>query len=89
MSRVIFSLVSLWFSVSSVSFFIILLVALIILLLVGFNGGLDEEELFIRLDILLVNPFWNFETWVMKSSNIWRRWALMCKQPGEISVFST
>ena len=73
------SLVSIWFSVSSVIFSISLLVVIIRLLLVGFNGGFNEKELFIRLDIHLVTPFWNFETWGTKSGDIWRGWALMCK----------
>ena len=57
-SSVIFSLVSLWFSVIRKDFLISILVVLIRLFLVGFNGGLDDEELFVRLGIHIVPPFW-------------------------------
>ena len=60
-SSVIFSLVSLWFSVIRKEFLISILVVLIRLLLVGFNGGFDDEEFFIRLGIHIVTPFWYFE----------------------------
>ena len=42
-------------------FLIIIRLVLIRLLLVGFNGGLYGEELFIRLGIHLVTPFCHFE----------------------------
>ena len=70
------------------------------LLLVGLNCGLYDDELFIRLVIHIVAYFWHLEAWGMKISiseieqllqfgAIWRRWELMSKQPGQISVFST
>ena len=43
-------------------FIISILVVLIGLLIVVLNGGFNDEELFIRLGIHLVSPFWNFET---------------------------
>ena len=49
------------FSVRSVGFSININLVLISLLLVGFNGGFNEEELLIRLGIHFVTPFWNFE----------------------------
>ena len=43
-------------------FLISLLVVLIRILIVGFNSELNDKELFIRLCIHIVTPFWNFET---------------------------
>ena len=70
------------------------------LLPVEFNCGLHDDGLFIRLVIHTVASFWNLDAWGTKISItevveylwfgiIWRRWELMGKQPGEISVFRT
>ena len=59
-----------------------------------------DDELFLRLVLHLDGSFWHLEVWRMQISiteieqwlcfvSIWRRWALINKQPGEISVFST
>ena len=58
--------------------------------LVGFNCGLHDDELFIRLVIHIFASFWYLEAWGIKSSiteiqkwllfgAMWSRWELMSK----------
>ena len=60
------------------------------ILFVGFNCGLNDDELFIILVLHIVGSSWHLEAWCMNRSiteidqwlwfgYIWRRWALMIK----------
>ena len=64
----------------------------------GFNCGLHDDWLFIRIIIHLVASFFNLEAWGMHSittevgqwllfGDIWHRWELLRKYYGEISLF--
>ena len=57
------------------------------ILLVGLTCGLHYDELFIRIALHIVDPFWDFESWEMNISiteidkwllfgAVWRRWEL-------------
>ena len=61
------------FSSVFICFSEIIHVFLISLLLVALNGGLEKEELCIRLGIHIVTPICHFESSGKKSAAIWRR----------------